>query len=225
MNISNDAFVAEQLYESGDDQGLLEHAAAVWGIHGSNALGSAEVARFARIAAFRSKSRDDDLWQARAVAAACITGAWRSLALSLQQYFFRLLALGEHEAAEGVLDEMERLAQQEHEGPPVKKLVSGILAERRALLLTGRGEWQAAAICYEAALALCPKGARRFLKVKGGLARSRWLAGGDHGAAVIEFESLAATSEAFPDVHNAALTNLAAAKAGDRPGSAPFDLI
>lgn len=225
MNISSDAVVAERLYASGDDQGLLDHAATVWTTHGSNALGSAEVARFARIAAFRSKSRDDDLWQARAVAAACITGAWGSLALSLQQYFFRLLAQGEHEAAAGVLDEMERLAQQEHEGPPDKKLVSGILAERRALLFAERGEWQAAADCYEEALALCPDGSRRFLKVKGGLARSRWLAGGDRDAAVSEFESLTAASEAFPDVHNAAIANLAAARAGDLQLAVPFDLI
>ena len=225
MSPSNGLSVAEHLYARSDDQALLDHARAFWRSHGPADPESAEVARFARVAAFRSGSADDDLWQARAVAAACTTGAWRSLALSLQQYFYRLLGRGEHEAAEGVLEEMERLAEHEHEGPPEKDLVSGILAERRALLLTDRGEWSAALTYYKKALDLCPQGTRRSLKVRGGLARSEWLAGGDHEVAANEFKSLASESKAFPDVRNAALTNVAAAKAEDRSGSVPFDLV
>lgn len=225
MNAKSGVDLVEDLYAAGDDRGLLEFARNFWSYHGSSHPESPEVARFARVAAFRSATGEDELWQARAVEAAYFTGAWRSLALSLQQYFFRPLALGNHEAAEGVLAEMERLAQQEHEGLPTKELVNGILAERRALLLTERAEWLAAANFYEKALDFCPDPSRRFLKVKGGLVRSKWLAGGDHATAATAFESLAADGEPYPDVHSAALTNLAAARAEDRMSSVPFDLV
>ena len=72
---------------------------------------------------------------------------------------------------------------------------------------------------------MCPPGDRRELKVQGGRAWAEWLGGGTDEAAAVAFESVVAASEAFPDVHEAAKVNLAAALAADRSLSVPFDLV
>jgi len=225
MTQTDDVLRAAELYASGDDHELLSHASEFWARHGSTGAGAAELARFARIAAFRAGAAESDLWQARAISAACQTGAWRSLALSLQPHFYKLVGSGELDAAEQVLDEMASLASSDHADPPERDLVDGILSERRALLFAERGDWPRAAEWYRTALALCPAGDRRELKVKGGLARSEWLGGGTDSDAVAAFESLETLAEPFPDVHEAARENLAAARVGDRARSVPFDLI
>lgn len=244
----------EQLYANGRDQDLLDLADKVWADNGPDCPGAAEVARFARVAAYKKGAQaataleearakadaaqveearervehakaEDDLWQARTIVAASITGTWRTLALSLQQYFHRCIDRREYPAAEAVLEMMEELAQKPHEGLPPEDLTVGILAERRGLLLTELEKWDETAASYQTALDLCPTGERRYLKVSGGLARCKWLAGGDDAAAAQAFEALRDESEAFPDVHEQAVANLDAARAGDRSMSVPFDLV
>lgn len=225
MRTDDDALKAEELFVSGDDEALLKHATAFWDRRGATAAGAAEVARLARIAAYRSMPEQDQTWQTRAVEAACLTGAWRSLALSLRQYADRLTVAGEHGAADSLLRVMEMLASLEQEGVPPKELVDGILAERRAFLLSESHDWAGAAEWLSKALDLCQSGERRQLKVKGGLARARWFAGGSDQAAVGDFEALVDASAGFPDVREWVEANLQAARAGDRTRSVPFDLL
>lgn len=225
VSAPNDVGRAEHLFATGHYDAILDLASEFWSAYGSTEPGAAEIARYARIAAYRVRPTQDDLWQARAVSSACATGSWRSLALSLQQYFFRLLGSGEYGAAEAVLDEMEMLAQSGHVGPPAQDLLVGILAERRALLHIKREEWPQATECYSRALAVCLPGERRELKVQGGMAWADWLGGGTDETAARAFERLVEASEAFPDVNEAAKANLAAARAGDRSRAIPFDLL
>ena len=141
MSATGDVVRAEQLYTWGRYEELLDLSSQFWATQGSTTPGAAEIARYARIAAFRVQPAEADLWQARAITAACATGSWRSLALSLQPYFMRLLGSCEYGAAEAVLDEMEMLARSDHIGAPTPDLVAGILAERWALLHVMREEW------------------------------------------------------------------------------------
>ena len=127
-----DALKAERLFAKGGDEALdelLELATEFWDRHGPTGPDAAEVARLARVAAYLRKPAEDHVWQARAVEAACMTGAWRSLALSLRQYADRLVDNDDFESAESVLHAMEMLAQLRHEGLPESGLVEGILAE------------------------------------------------------------------------------------------------
>lgn len=225
MRTDDDLRRAEELFASGDDDALLDYATAFWARHGPTGAGASEVARFARIAAYRSRPAQDQTWQARAIEAACLTGSWRSLALSLRQYADRLTVSGELRAADSLLRVMEVLTNLDQQGEPPKDLVDGILAERRAFLLTQSQDWAGAAKWLSKALHLCPTGERRELKVKGSLARAKWLAGGPDHEAVREFQALVNASADCPDVREWAEANLQAAQAGDRSRSIPFDLL
>lgn len=222
---SADAVKAEELCVTGDDEGLLTFAEDFWSRQGPFAPGAAEIARYARLAAYRSRPADDQTWQARAVEAACLNGTWGSLALSLRQYFDRLVGSGDLDAAESVLRVMEMIASVGTVGLPDQDFVTGILAERRAVLLAERRDWTSAAEWFSKALDLGPKGGRRESKVKGNMARASWLAGGATEDAVRAFEALANASNAWPDVHEWAESNLNAARAGDTSRSVPFDLL
>lgn len=216
---------AAQLFEAGEtnDEELLGHATHAWETFGPGEPGIAEVARFARIAAYRL-NRAPELWQTRHISSATMSGAWRSLALSLQPYFYLLLRIPDFDAAEQVVVEMERLAGIDHTGPPTRDLLDGIVAERRGLLFTKAERWEEAARAYERARLFTTPGDRRALKVLGGLARSRWLAGGPAAEAAEVFRRMVSESDAFPDVQEAARRNLTAAEAGDASQSVSFDL-
>ena len=179
------ALRAEDLFVRGKafDDELLRHATTAWETFGPAASGIAEVARFARIAAYRRGLRSAELWQARHVSAAAVSGAWRSMALALQPSFYRLLETHDVDAAERVLVEMERLAGRDHYGPPAASPSTGILAKRRGLLCTEAERWDEAVDAYERAGSYATPRDRRALKVDGGLARSRWKAGGTATAA------------------------------------------
>jgi hypothetical protein len=221
-----DAHEAEKLFGAGgeaNDSELLARAAASWTATPDADL--AEVARFARIVAYRAGDRiGAELWQARAVAAAAGTGALRSLALSLQLHFFSALSTDAFDQAEAVLVEIERLSGSDHEGLPDPNLVARIVAERRALLSLKRADFSAAVKWYDIAIARCPEGSRGYFKVAGGRARAAWLGGGSSMAAANELERIAKASQSWDDVHRAALANHEASLAGDQTKSVPFDL-
>jgi hypothetical protein len=221
---------AERLFESGKDHdaALLAFAESVWPRTDDEVEPAhAEVARFARVAAYRAKSPTVHEWQTRHVAASSLTGNLRSLCLSLQPAFFVLAGRERFDEAHSVLDAMGILAQGSLvDAPPSAALLARVLTERRAFAFRLEKRWVEAIEWYERALALAPSGSRGEAKVAGGLATARWLGGGSHGDAVEDFSVLVETTAAWHnDVWEAATSNLAAAQAGDRAAAVPFDLL
>ncbi len=227
---------AERLFESGGDgnlRKLIELAEAMWSTNDADLTPEhAEVARYARVAAYqRMKDGTDDwatinLWQQRHVAAGSISGNTRSLSLSLQQYFVLLGQNGHIDAAYAVLDAIESIAKTSTvDAPPTEALIERILAERRALLLRMEGRSRESVKAYDQAHKLTDDGTRGEAKVRGGLELAKWFAGGSAEDAVTAFTRLVADSVQWDDVHKNATKNLEAAKAGDRSASVPFDLL
>ncbi|MBQ0944019.1 hypothetical protein KAK07_11805 [Ideonella sp. 4Y16] len=228
--MSMSASEAERLFEMGKagDAELLDRAGHAWPAD-QEALrpSDAEVARYARISAYRSEQGLASEWQARHVAAASLTGNLRSLCLSLQPAFFMLVSRKHYRGAHAVLDAMGAIAGAcSVDGPPEAALVDRILAERRAYLYRIEERWEESIVWYQRALDLCDRGTRSFAKVRGGLALAKWLAGGPVEDAVAEFKSLVELSQPWRnDVFEAATSNLAAARSGNHTASVPFDLV
>lgn len=225
---------AECLFEHGQDADLLAFAATNWPGPGLPLTADhAELARFARVAAYRcypsvpeSTRALMDLWQARAIAAASASRALRSAALSLQPHFFALVGASRFLDARAVLEEMLRLIElRKHRGPPIEKLARRIHAERMALSFTEEGRWDDAISWYEKSAGYCRPGSRAALKVEGGRIRAVWLAGGSAVDAANAFEAVWSASSQYPDVHDAAEKNLAAARAEDSTCSCSFDRL
>lgn len=224
---------AERLFEHGQDGDLLVFAAENWPRPGLPLTADdAELARFARIAAYRqSKSSREasmsvvDLWQARAIEAASAAGAFRSAALSLQPQFYALCTALNFNEARAILDEILRLIEsQKQPGPPAENTARRIHAERMAFSFIEEGRWGDALVWYTAAASYCLAGSRAALKVEGGRARAAWLAGGSAISAWSTFDVVRTASSEYPDVQRAAEANLAAAREDDPTRSVPFDL-
>lgn len=217
---------AERLFTAGEDRKLLDLADGLWPVEGPATRDRAEVARFARVAAWRSGDRPAaHLWQARAISTAAACGAWGSVALSMQPSFFALVDYGALIEAGHVLEEMTGLAELGDPDPPAPTLVSRIIAERGAFLATLQGNWDEAIDLYSTAIALCRPSTRPFMKVRGGLARAQWLAGGSSAEAAAVFADVAEAAQHFPDVRDAALANLEAARANRPEDEVAFELL
>lgn len=208
------------------DKEMLAFAADNWPSDLSRLTGDhAEVARFARLAAYRSRPSDVQIWQARAVAAGAVSGNLRSLALSMMTDFWVLTAQGRASEAREVLDVTEQVANASTmPGSPTTDLVDRIVAERRAYSFRVEERWAEALSWYRKAAALAPAGSRDAAKVAGGAAVAHWLAGAANSEAADTFAALVETASEWPDVRDAAEANHAAAARGDRASAVPFDL-
>jgi hypothetical protein len=223
--------IAEQaaaLHAEGKDDDLLAFAAENWPAELSSVTADqAEVARFARIAAYRQGYTSMvHVWQARSVAAGAVSGNLRSLALSIQTHVYALLEEGQPTDARQVLDVVEQLASASAiGGSPSADLLERIVADRRALSFRVEERWSEALTWYQQAKALTPVGSRDRAKVTGAEALARWLAGGSHADAAKAFAALVEESSAWDGVHKAARANHAAAVRGDSASAVPFDLM
>lgn len=217
----------DELYGQGEDQQVLAKAAGAWPERGTGYVPEhAEIARYARVSAWRFRRDEADVWQQRAIEAALGSSNIASLSLSMQLYFYRAVDEERFADAHRVLDHMKQLAELPTEGErPQPDLVQRILAERRAYALRSDERWEESIAWYQTALGLSPEGRRGRAKVQGGLELATWLAGGSDEEAAAAFEDLVARSVAWPDVHDAAAANLSAARQRDRSASVPFDTV
>jgi hypothetical protein len=216
---------AESLCNSKRDRELLNFAEENWpGDVGDLGSEHAELARFTRIAAYRSEDPTRDLWQARHVTAAVLSGNLRSLALALQPYMFTLVAGGRPNEARQVLDLMIAVAEANtFDAPPDGNLVERIITERRAFTYTSEQRWGDARTWYDRASTLTVPGSRGAAKIAGDVAVMRWLDGGSAAEAAKAFAALAQIE--WADLRDVALANLAAARQDDRARAVLFDLV
>jgi hypothetical protein len=175
---------AEWLFEHGQDDELLALAASNWPGQGVPLTADhAELARFARIVAYRQcKSSPGssraliDLWQARAIAAACTARALRSAALSLQPHFLRFMDTRDFDEARAVLGEMSLIESRNSLGPR-PRLLLGEYAERMAFHLSKKVLWRWDRLAQRQHIA--PRHPS-CAELKVGV-RAIWLAGGSAG--------------------------------------------
>lgn len=218
---------AERPFERGESEALLDFATEHWPANLSAVSAyHAELARYARVAAYDAGEAFFHLWQARALAAAGLTGNFRSLSLSLQPEFFALTETQRCPEARQALEVIEQVAAADDgAGPPDRRLIARIITERRAFSYRLEENWREAELWYRKAFELTSPGSRGRAKVRGGIVLVSWLAGGDNATAAAEFGAIVESASDWRDVREAAAKNRAAAERDDRNGHVPFDLV
>jgi hypothetical protein len=117
--------LAENLYETGQNEQLLRFAKDTWSSDDFDSCSSslAEVARFARMAALRLDRKGlICLWYSRALGQAVRSSAFNTMAALLLPEFGRAMATNELEEAHGILHEVESLVSADPAGLPEQVL-------------------------------------------------------------------------------------------------------
>ncbi len=230
MNIDRQA---AHYYDTGNKEELLNLANRVWSQaeEGDFPNGSADVFYFARTIEWRKEDKDPvqkELWHARALAAATLTGANHTAARLLMQSFFILM---EHEAyaeARSVLGDMLRVVGPDHEQRPV---FMRFHEEKSAYSFLAEGHYGDAVARYESAQDFCHDDPRGLLKVRGGLVLCQYLERTRPEREQVELvDSMRrireeSQSAGFVDVANDASCNLRMMEAGGYEGWCPFELL
>jgi hypothetical protein len=174
---------AMRLWDTGQDAQLVELAESCWPTSPDAELTPeiAEVCRYARNAARRQLTGSDDLlhfvqfqvWGARAMVAAVLTGARDTAAGLLLGPFFALTAEHQHSAARAVWAEVVRLVPLDH---PRSGLFRRLYYEKLAFSFVSEGLFDDARANYMRALDHCADDPRGALKVRGGAAITGYLA-------------------------------------------------
>ena len=226
---------AMQLYDQGDFDGLKELVSQAWPDDTTSVptLSLAEACRYLFILAVRRKDATaSNLWRARAMSAAILTGGTDTIAGLVLQPFFILTEIGSHAEARLVLNEMLRLIPETH---PRAELFRGrLFHEKLAYSFAKEKRFEEAREPYLEAAKHCNSDPRGALKVRGGAAIAGYLALRcvkhstlelDAPRYVSEMEGIVveARKHGFPDVLAAAECNLELMKARKFEGWCPFE--
>ena len=171
---------AADLYEAGADEELMALASQLWpaDLEATLPAGVSEVCRFARLAARRTGNYvQQEVWTARALAAASLTAYQHSTGGLLLSSFFGLVEEGAYDQARAILDEMARLIDDGFQGHPPAAVMRRMYHEKRTYSLLVEGSYADAAQSYSRALEHCEGQDRAELKVRGGLALAHYLGG------------------------------------------------
>lgn len=176
-----------------------------------------------------------ELWHARAITAAILTGANHTVSRLLIGRAFFLIELKAYEEARSVLAEMLRLVDEGHE---LRRVFMRLYEEKVAFSYLDEGLYSEAGEHYKRALPYGDVDPRGALKVRGGLVLSQWLQmcakwGGrgipadriDEYVAELREVRDAALAAGYGDVVSDADHNVTAIEAGDCKNWRPFELL
>ena len=226
---------AMRLYDQGDFDRLKELASEAWPDDNNTipAPGVAEMCRYLFILAVRRKDATaSNLWRARAMSAAALTGANDTIAGLILQPFFVLTEIESHAEARAVLGELLRLVPESYSRAELFR--GRLYHEKLAYSFAKEGRFEEAREAYMEASKHCGEDWRGALKVRGGAAitgyRALRVATPDDletvaSPLIAEMEDVAAEARqrGFPDVLEAAESNLELMKAGESQGWSPFE--
>lgn len=220
---------AVALYEAGDDEQLWQLAEEQWPAIGAPLDPAiAELCYFARAASARAERwAAADVWGARAMVAAVLTGSAETAARLLMPQFFTLMRSGHFEESRKVLEEMARLV--DVSGAPHGGALARLYHEKMASSYLMEGLYAEAAASYNRAVEVSGTDARGRVKSLAGAALAMYLTDPDDGAAValrarLESVKAEASMQSFPDVEADAEHNLRWLD-GDEDAWRPFEIL
>jgi len=215
-------------YEHKEDDELLTVADQTWAEHGASpSPGLADVCRTAALALTRGdRLNERNVWLARAMSTAFLSGASNVFAASMLPLFFQLAAAGHLEGARQVLVEIARLtdlddAAQLPPGPMMRRLYH----EKLGYTLYVDGAYADAEREYQLAIATAGGDARGVEKSRAAMALCAYRQGRRQEAiTATEDVQRCATLAGWNDVADTAATNLEAMRRGDE-ALVPYEVL